>query len=507
MSFVFTPSGAQWQSDSPAIVRAKASTTPYDGASQGRRARNWNASKLGPKTLQYGNLETLRDRSYDATRNNPYARNAVKTWVAEAIGTGIRPQSLYPVKKTRKAIQEAFNIWTEESELNQRQSWYGQQVTGFGTVVQAGEIFGRFVLNNRKNTFLPLTLQLIEPDQMPTWFTDTGARIREGIQFDADGYITNYHFFKEHPYDVMFFPDAWEREPIPAADIVHCFQIDRPGQIRGEPWLTAIIKRLHEIERYTDTEGARKAAAAMLAGFVTQNSLTEEGQGGTETLDPNNPGVAEVPWEPGTIAKLGINEQITFSTPPADISYDSYMVTELHACAAGIDLAYHQLANDLRKANYSSLRQGLVAFRRKCEQYQYLMFVHQFCQKVWRRVITEAVIAGKLDLPGFERNPYPYFACDWITPGWDWVDPLKDVQATMLEIQGGLSSRKTEVTARGGNVEQVDRDNAEDNNRAKGMGLFYSSVPAEVLARGETPGVDETQADDEGEPAGKKGKA
>ena len=482
------------------IPRHKASTTPYDGSSRGRRAVGWNVTKNGPKTVQYANLEILRDRIHDSIRNNPYAKNAVSTWRAEAIGTGIRPSSLHPKKKVRAAIQSIFDAWCEESEINQRQSWFGQQGTAFGTIVQSGEVFGRFVVNNRKDSVLPLTFQLLDPDQMPTWFTEASENIRSGIQFDNDGRIINYHFFKEHPYDVMFYPNAWDRIIVPSADVVHSFQVERVGDIRGTPWLTSVIKRLHELERYDDAELARKGTTAMHAGFIRKTGLAEDGGAGAEQIDPlNMPGVAEVQWEPNSLSVLGLNEDIIFSAPPADVSYDPYMVAQLHACAAGCDLAYHQFANDLRKANYSSLRAGLVSFRRKCEQYQYLMFVFQFCRPVWRRVIKEAVIAGKLDLPGFEKNPYPYYAVEWITPGWDWVDPLKDVQATMLEIQGGLSSRKANVTSRGGNVEQVDRDNKEDNDRAAKMGLAYSSIPAEVLGRGESPGVDEsdTSEDDE----------
>lgn len=514
MAFVFTASGAQWQAtDSAVAVRGKASTTPYGGSSQGRRAVNWTSTRSGPKTVQYGNLEVLRDRAHDAIRNNPYAKNSKNTWKAEAIGTGIKPQSLHKSKKIRTKIEDAFSAWCEESEINQRESWYGQQSTGFGTIFESGEIFGRFVLNNRKDTFLPLTFQLLDPDQMPTWFTDASQGIRSGIQFNEDGRITNYHFFKEHPYDVMFFPNAWDKMSVPAADIVHSYQAERVGDIRGTPWLTSVIKRLHELERYDDAELARKASTAMAAGFIRKTSLNEDGPAGNEQPDlfsnaPANAGVANVQWEPGSISVLGPNEEMQFFTPPSDVSYDPYMTSQLHACAAGCDLSYHQFANDLRKANYSSLRAGLVSFRRKCEQMQYLMFVYQFCRPVWRRVIKEAVLRGKLDLPGFEKNPYPYYDCEWITPGWDWVDPLKDVQATVASIQAGLTSRKAAVLASGGSggdVEQVDRDNKADNDRAIAMGLAYNTVAAEVLGRGESPGVDEA-ADQEPDDAETKDK-
>jgi hypothetical protein len=56
----------------------------------------------------------------------------------------------------------------------------------------------------------------------------------------------------------------------------------------------------------------------------------------------------------------------------------------------------------------------------------------------------------------------------WIPPRWDWVDPLKDIQAQVLAMEAGITSRRKVVEATGYDIEEVDRENAADAARATG---------------------------------------
>ena len=69
---------------------------------------------------------------------------------------------------------------------------------------------------------------------------------------------------------------------------------------------------------------------------------------------------------------------------------------------------YTNVAGDLRQANYSSLREGKLEFRRRIEQFQHGRLVFQLCRPVWQRWLRDAVLAGVLDLPELPlRNPAP----------------------------------------------------------------------------------------------------
>ena len=104
---------------------------------------------------------------------------------------------------------------------------------------------------------------------------------------------------------------------------------------------------------------------------------------------------------------------------------------------------------------------------------------HQLCRPVWARWMDAAVLSGAIELPGYARAPARHRTVQWIPPRWDWVDPLKDIQAQVLAIDAGLLSRRKAVEATGYDIEEIDRENAADAKRAAGMGLAYGTKPAE----------------------------
>ena len=97
------------------------------------------------------------------------------------------------------------------------------------------------------------------------------------------------------------------------------------------------------------------------------------------------------------------------------------------------------------------------------------------------------MLSGALDLPDFARSPARYRPVNWIPPRWDWVDPLKDIQAQVLAMEAGIISRRKVVEATGYDVEEIDRENAADAKRAGAQGLHYRTSPGETQGARATP--------------------
>jgi lambda family phage portal protein len=75
-------------------------TTPkakaeFDGSRQRRRLKTWQPTKNTVNTILASSGELLRARARDVLRNNPHAVAASDSFVANLIGTGIKPSSLY----------------------------------------------------------------------------------------------------------------------------------------------------------------------------------------------------------------------------------------------------------------------------------------------------------------------------------------------------------------------------------------------------------------------------
>jgi capsid protein len=83
------------------------------------------------------------------------------------------------------------------------------------------------------------------------------------------------------------------------------------------------------------------------------------------------------------------------------------------------------------------------------------------------------VLSGALSLPGYEANRARLLTADWLPTKWDWVDPLKDANAEIAQIEAGLKSRTQAIAERGYDAEQVDREIAAERARERALGLDF----------------------------------
>ena len=219
----------------------------------------------------------------------------------------------------------------------------------------------------------------------------------------------------------------------------------------------------------------RKKTAAMFAGFITRLSPEDNLMG--EGL-PDASGAALAGLEPGTMQILEPGEDVKFSQP-ADVgaSYAEFLRMQFRAVAAAMGITYEMLTGDLTQVNYSSIRAGLLEFRRRCEAIQHGVIVHQLCRPIWRAWMEQALLEGALALPQFTEKKRDYFAAKWIPQGWQWVDPKKEFDAMLTAIRAGLLSRSEAISAFGYDAEDIDREIAADNQRADELGLVFDSDP------------------------------
>lgn len=426
----------------------------------------------------------LRAKSRDLVRRNAWAAAGVEAFVANAIGTGIKPQSMVKDQAIREAIHALWWDWVEEADAAGLTDFYGLQSLSVRAMLEGGEAFIRIRLRRSEdNLSVPLQLQVLEPEHVPITYNtvaNNGNSIRCGIEFDNLGRRVAYWMYRTHPDDALLAPmsgTGGDLIPVrvPATEVVHLFRPLRPGQIRGEPWLARALIKLHELDQYDDAELVRKKTAAMFAGFITRLSPEDNlmGEGMTD-----GSGVALAGLEPGTLQILEPGEDIKFSQP-ADVgsSYSEFMRQQFRAVAAAMGITYEMLTGDLTQVNYSSIRAGLLEFRRRCEAIQHGVIVHQLCRPIWRAWMEQAVLAGALTLPGYATRRRDYQSVKWIPQGWQWVDPLKETEAMKSAIRSGLMSRSEAISANGYDAEDVDNEIAADNERADSLGLVFDSDP------------------------------
>ncbi len=453
----------------------------YEGAASGRRLASWQPGDAGANALLFRDASLMRSRSRDLVRRNAWAANALDSLVANLIGTGIKPQSTHADAQLKEKIQALWLAWTSEADAHGLCGFYGLQALVARAMIEGGEVLVRFRNRmERDGLVVPLQLQVLEPEHLPASMNQdlpNGHRIRAGIEFDRIGRKVAYHLYREHPGESPMLYRSGDISRVPASEICHIFKPLRPGQLRGEPWFAQALVKLHELDQYDDAELVRKKTAALIAGFITKPD-PELGVVGEEGKEADEDGAAPVTWTPGSMQVLLPGESVTFSDP-ADVGgqYGEFMRIQLRAVAMGLGLTYEQLSGDLTNVSYSSIRAGMLEFRRRMEQLQRMVMIHQFCRPVWQRWMDQAVLSGALEMPGYRKKWRQYQAVKWIPQGWSWVDPLKELNSILLAIRSGLISRAEAVSTYGYDVEEIDREIAADNQRADSLELAFDSDP------------------------------
>lgn len=474
----------------------KSAMAPYDAGGMGRRSYGWQPSRLGQNTLLVTNLEQIRSRSREAIRNNAWATAAINRFESNVIGTGIQPHWQHPDQKVRDKIHCAWERWQKKADYLGQNDFYTMQAIVAREVFEAGEVFSRHRLRpTRDKLFVPYQIQLIEGEQLPVFLNQIGSNsrvnsIKAGIEFDPDMRRLQYHFYAEHPGEAMLYPsDAMRYIQVPASQIRHVYKPRRAGQLRGEPEMVAVLALLHELDQYEDASVVKKKIQTMFAAFIQKQApevdvLPVKPADQPTAPQTTDPGVANAKIETGTIQELLPGETITFPNIASETDFDAFMKWALHKFAAGVGLTYEQITGDLTGVNYSSIRAGMLEFRRSCEQFQMNIIVHQFCQPVLERWLDEAMLCGALNLPGYFDDPTPYQSVMWVPPGWAWVDPLKEAQAAQMDVRSGFTARTFVVRGKGLDPAVVDQTQATERKNAARLGLIYDSDANRTLTRG-----------------------
>jgi len=466
----------------------------FDAAQAHRWLRGFRASRAHVNTLIAASGDTITARARWLVRNNGYAANAVESFASNVVGDGIKPSSILADAAKKEELQALWLAWTDDADAEGLTDFYGLQRRAAREVFLSGEVFIRIRPRRVEDGLtVPLQLQMLPAEMLPLDMNRTlpgAGLIRQGIEFDGIGRRVAYHFLRRHPGDLTDPGLAGETVRVAAADVIHVLDPVEAGQLRGVSRFAAAIVKLFTLDLYDDAELERKKIAAMFAMFITSPA--------PET--PLEPTEEDLEVEPGQVVRLDPGEDVsTPATPDSGGTYEPFQYRTLLQIAAALGVPYGYLTGDTAKGNFSNTRISLIEFRRRISAWQHGVLVFQLCRAVWVRWMDTAVLSGALDLPGYDSERRQYQACAWLPTKWDWIDPMKDASAEILQIEAGLKSRTQALAERGYDAEQVDREIAAERKRERDMGLDFRrpGSPAQGPGEGGAKGADQDRAKDD----------
>lgn len=453
----------------------------YDGASKGRRTEKWKTPSSDANRAVDSGLSSLRDRSRDLIRNNPYAKRAQAIVTSNTVGWGITPQiKLENDQPRRKAqIEKLWNEWANSPmvDYDGRHNFYQLQSLVMNATFSDGEVLLRRMIDERDKLALPLRFQVLEADFLDTvtqntnMKLDNGNFVIQGVEFSPKNERVAYWLFKEHPGGMKFFSNSaagLSSQRVPANEILHVYDSRRPGQVRGVPWLDAAILRLRDFDDYEQAQLLRQKIAACHVGFVY------------DSAEPSNETEREAilgeKFEPGMIEILPPGRDIKFNSPPGVENYEEYQRAMLRAIAVSCGLTYELLTSDMGNVNFASGRMGWLEFQRSVENWRWQLIIPQFCDPAWSMFKTWAEFKGT-SMAGVSAT--------WSCPRREMIDPSKEIAATKDAVRSGFVSWPEAVRQMGYEPQKVLEEISQHNSELDRLGLVLDSDPRKSSQSGQ----------------------
>lgn len=434
---------------------------------------SWVASAMAPDDDITENVDTLRARSRDLFMGCPLATGALKTLRTNVVGSGLMLNS--HVNKTVLGLSdeqaEEWEAQTEREWLNWSStnrcdagrmfSFYQLQGLVLLSALMSGDVFVGLPHIKRPGDLYGLKLYLIEADRVcdpqdGTPYIDKD--VLEGVELGDYGEPVAYYVARYHPYTLRYGrslkPQKWTRVSAFGTlsgrrQILHVMQdVERPGQRRGVPVLAPVMESLKQLERYSNAELMAAVVAGLFTVFVT--SADGGGMSGFEDALMGADGTSperDIALGNGTVVDLQAGESVSTATPGRpNANFGGFVDAILNQIGSALELPRELLLKAFT-SSYSASRAALLEAWKMIRTRRQWM-VDSFCQPVYEEWLTEAVLTGQINAPGFLEDPRiraAWCGADWSGDAQGSLDPSKEASAAVTRIEAGLSTREREA--------------------------------------------------------------
>lgn len=509
------------------LLRGVGADSPYKGASTFRRAGALFNPGSGSANADFLPWQAgLRARSRQLIRNNPLAAGALQTLTDNVIGPGLRvhPEvdrevlGLTDEQADRLERDQAriFSEWADscECDLNRIQNFYDLQRLAFSSSHESGDILCLAPTVNRPGASLQTRVQLVEADRVvnPNFAPD-GEFLSGGVELDNNAAPTAYHVRSSHPGDALLFAakNPYETQRVRAFGIASgrknawlLYERKRPQLVRGVPYLSTVLEQLKQGERYTDQE----LQAAIVGGSFTVFVTSPDGAGlmplasapFSQTSTPAAT-ATDILLDYGAICDLAPGEKIETAAPGRpNTAFGPFMEAVGELIGAGSGMPYEFLIKHFT-ASYSASRAAGLEFW-KFVKPKRAWFAYNFCSPFYELAMTEAVIRGRLNAPGFLDDSSirrAYLRCSWRGPSQGQLNPLDEVNAAVKRVEAGISTLEQETAEMtGGDWEANHAQRVKEVSKRRADGLdpipTEPKPPVGVIQQSSQARIDQQQA-------------
>ena len=477
---------AFWDFLKPSVVKKnetrqvrQVSRRHYAAANQGRLFEDFKASNRSADTELRPALVTLRNRARDLARNDPYAKRFLNLMRVNVVGeAGVNLQV-----KARNAdnsldvigndqIERAWFDWGRECSADGKMTWIDIQQYAEEAMKRDGECFFQIVKGTAyKYGFAlnPLESDLI--DEQKNQKLPNGNEIRMGVELNRYRKPVAYWVRQAHPgdYDYTTMQQSVSVR-VPADQILHYYKPNRAGQTRGETAFAPIMTAIKMLNGYREAELVASRIAAAKMGFFISDT------GDDFNADDYDQTVPIMDVEAGTLHQLpkGVDLKEWNPTHPAT-AFADFQKGILRGIASGLGVSYSSLSGDLEGTSYSSIRQGSLEERDFYRDEQRFLIEH-LAFPIFGMWLRHVMDFGFISIPATKFDKF-YGSTIFRPRGFSWIDPEKEMRASVIGLHNGLLSPSDIAAQYGRDVEEIYSTWERDKQLATDFGLSMAFEP------------------------------
>lgn len=488
---------------------AAAAARAYQSAKSSRLTIGFGGGDSSADLQLQSGLASMRSRSRQLVRDSSYAKRAKTIVQTNVVGHGVGMQA--QVRSSRgelnnrinDAIEREWQGWSEADSCHTGGALHfaDMELLLIGEIFEAGEILSRKHFSPFGASRIPFALEVVEPERLPDGAPQypvpgQQGNMRMGIEVDAFYRALAYWLRRGYPNDIAgMIADYGRYLRVPASQMWHLKIVSRWPQTRGEPWMHTVMRKLNDMDGYSEAEiVAARAAANYLAAIESAD-------------DPNSPlagqmqetsGEQITDLEPATALHLGPGEKINFNNPNRPNSaMDPFMRMMLREVAAGVGVSYESISRDYSQTTYSSGRLALLDDRdlwRTLQQW----YIRSFRVPLHREWLRSAVLSGaipEINIDEYMRSPAKFEAVRFKPRGWSWVDPTKEVAAYEMAVRDGFTTVSDVIakTGDGRDLEDVLDERKKELEMMAQAGLVFDTDPKASTPKAPAPAADSAQ--------------
>lgn len=373
--------------------------------------------------------ENLMYRSMDLERNNAIAKGMFDR-VVDNVGT-MTPQARSGDDKWDTLAEDRFAGWAEDqADIRRILSFSQIQRLAVRSVIRDGDV--GFVLTNG-------SLQPVEANRIVSPSDVDNDNVIQGVETDEVGKPVGYWVANTAARN--YYIKSADAEKIPAHNFIHLYRPERFSQTRGCPSLAPCMGYFDQLDSYIEAELVSAQVAACLSVVIT----------GDERTAPNEPFMADeedesgeeqavMDLEPGVIYNLsgvkGGNVSVVNPNKPPQ-QFPDFVGAILRFLGLPLGLPIELVSLNMQYGSYSSARLSLLQAYRVFRGMQSFL-ISRFLRRIWQWKVSQFIKQG--DLPEPKGGMWAAWRHVWSTPGWEWIDPEREVRANALALDRGMAT-------------------------------------------------------------------